>query len=150
MQEVDDVADTIIEALYNYFGDCPLLANRILRVDFLGEETDAEYTIDSMPCTPTIKRYVDGSEKRQYLFTLGSRAFYNEDVLNALSNSGVFENIAAWLKKQSSAAALPKLPSGCEAQSIEALSTVYILESDAAIAAARYQIQCKLIYLQEV
>ena len=139
----------IIEALYNYFGKCPLLSDRTLRVDFLGADIDKEYTIDSIPCNPVLKRYLDGTEKRQYLFTIGSRAFYTPDVLIALDNSGVFEDLAAWIKKHNRLGISPELPSGCTAQNIEALSTVYVLESDAASSAARYQIQCKLIYLQE-
>lgn len=139
----------IIEALYKYFGKCPLLSDRTLRVDFLGADVDTEYTIDSVPCTAVIKRYLNGAEKRQYLFTIGSRSFYTPDVLIALENSGVFEDLASWVRNHNRSGILPELPSGCTAQNIEALSTVYVLESDAASSAARYQIQCKLIYLQE-
>ncbi len=139
----------IIEALYKYFGKCPLLSDRTLRVDFLGADVDKEYTIDSVPCNPVIRRYLDGTEKRQYLFTIGSRSFYTPDVLIAIENSSVFEDLSAWIKSHNRSGFLPKLPNGCTAQNLEALSTVYVLESDAASSAARYQIQCKLIYLQE-
>lgn len=139
------MAATIIEALREYLLGCPLLGDNRLNVDYLPDRGVA-YTIDTTPATEIIKRYTDGSSMRQYLFVIASVNDYGPDVLQNLANSGLYEQLANWLEAQTAAGNLPLLPTGMEAQSIEAQSTGYLFGGGADT--GRYQIQCRLKYLQ--
>lgn len=138
--------DTIIKAIEKYFLDCPILKDGCLRVDFLGPEP-IEYVIETMPGTPIVKRYIDGSTIRRYLFSFGSREFYSQERLQNIENSGFYEKLAEWIEAQNRAGNLPEMPEGMEPQRIYALSTGYLF--DGALSNARYQIQLALQYFQE-
>lgn len=138
--------DSIIEALYEYFKACPLLDDRKINADYLPEE-QREYTIDSTPTDPIVKRYVDGSTVRQYVFAFGSREPYGLDVLQNITNSGFYEAFARWLDDQNRLGNLPVLGQGQEAIKITAQTTGYLFAGGPDT--ARYQIQCRLTYYQE-
>ncbi len=137
----------IIQYLTDFFADCPRIAEGVLRADFLGSEEN-DFTLESVPCDPVIKRYVSGATLRQYLFIIGTRQAYGEDTLQNISNSGLCEDIFAWIEEQNSVRNLPRLPEGMTAQKIEGISTAYLLDEDSQNFAARYQIQCRLTYTQ--
>lgn len=141
------MADTIIQALRNYFLTCPLMGNRKINVDFLPEK-GVEYSIDTIPATEIVKYYIDGTSIRQYLFVIRSVEEYGPDVLQNLANSGFYEELAAWLEEQTRARNFPHLPSGKRPQKIEAQSTGYLFTSGPDT--GKYQIQCRLQYFQEV
>jgi len=140
------MADTIIQALMDYFLTCPLMGNSKINVDFLSEK-GAEYSIDTTPATETIKRYVGGASQRQYLFVIRSVNGYGPDVLQNIANSGFYENLVDWLEQQTKARNFPALPSGKKPQKIEAQSTGYLFT--AGPDSGRYQIQCRILYYQE-
>lgn len=140
------MADTIIQALRDYFLDCPLMGDNRINVDFLPER-GIEYSIDTTPATDIVKRYANGDTVRQYLFVLRSVNDYGPDALQNMANSGFYEHFAAWLEAQSDAEVLPQLPAGKEAQKIEAQSTGYLFTTGPDV--GRYQIQCRLLYLQK-
>ena len=87
------MADTIIHSLWDYFLTCPLMGDKKINIDFLPEKS-LEYSIDTTPATEIVKRYVDGSSVRQYLFVIRSVQDYGSDVLQNIANSGFFEAIA--------------------------------------------------------
>lgn len=138
----------IINSLRNFIRECPYLQefNGAIRVnvDYLGEESTV-YSIEETPCEPIIKKYVDGSSKRQYQFVFTSRENYGADVLQNIDNCGFYEHFSTWLEEQNLIGNLPELENK-EALKIEATSTGYAFQTD--IDKARYQIQCKLIYMQ--
>lgn len=138
----------IIQYLTDFFAGCPRIAEGVLRADFLGSEEN-DFTLECVPCDPVIKRYVGGSTLRQYLFIIGTRQAYGEDTLQNIANSGLCEDIFAWIEEQNSARNLPRLPDGMTAQKIEGISTAYLLDEDSQKFAARYQIQCRLTYTQK-
>ncbi|MCI1966864.1 MAG: hypothetical protein LKJ17_12150 [Oscillospiraceae bacterium] len=140
------MADTIIQALREYFLTCPLMGKSKINVDFLPEK-GIEYSIDTTPATEIIKRYVNGDTRRQYLFVIRSVNDYGSDALQNVANSGFYEQLAAWLEEQTNAENFPQLPPGMEPESIEAQSTGYLFT--AGPKSGRYQIQCRLIYLQK-
>jgi len=140
------MADTIIQALRDYFLTCPLMGDSKINVDFLPEK-GVEYSIDTTPATEIIKRYVGGASQRQYLFVIRSVNDYGPGVLQNIANSGFYENLAAWLETQTAARNFPSLPAGKRPQKIEAQSTGYLFTSDAGT--GRYQIQCRILYYQE-
>lgn len=138
--------DTIIGALREYFLACPLTGNQRLGVDYLPEEGIA-YSIDSTPATEVIRQYVGGSSLRQYLFVFRSVNDYGPDALQNMANSGFFEQLAAWLEQQTRLRRFPALGPGRVAQKIEAQSTGYLFT--ASPDTGKYQIQCRLVYLQK-
>nr|DAI95727.1 MAG TPA: Minor capsid protein from bacteriophage [Caudoviricetes sp.] len=141
------MAATIIKSLWNYFLACPLTGDRKLNVDYL-PESGIEYSIDTTPATDIVKKYTDGSSIRQYLFVFRSVNEYGSDALQNIANSGFYEQFSDWLEQQNLENNYPELPVGKTPIKIEAQSTGYLFTTGPAV--GRYQIQCRLLYLQEV
>lgn len=140
------MADTIIQSLRDYFITCPLMDDNKINVDYL-PEAGIEYSIDTTPATEIIKEYTDGGSLRQYLFVIRSVNDYGSDVLQNIANSGFYEKLSEWMEQNTKTGLLPQLPAGKTAQIVQAQSTGYLFTTSAA--AGRYQIQCRLQYLQE-
>lgn len=138
---------TLMESVRNFIKQCPHIDTftTILGVDFLSKENES-YSIEEIPCTPVLKKYIDGSSTCQYLFIFLSRKAYGNDVLNNLDNLGFFELFKTWLEEQSKLKNLPKLDK-YKSLKIEALTNGYAFDTD--VDNARYQIQCKLTYFKE-
>ena len=141
------MATTIIKSLWDYFLDCPLTEDKKLNVDYLPDK-GIEYSIDTTPATDIVKKYTDGSSIRQYLFVFRSVNEYGNDELQNLANSDFYEWFSEWLEQQSRGGNLPELPAGKTPIKIETQSTGYLFTTGPAV--GRYQIQCRLLYLQEV
>lgn len=140
----------IIDSIRNFISRCPYLqefngAARV-NVDYLGEE-DTVYSIEETPCEPIIKKYVNGDTKRQYQFIFSSRESYGSEVFQNIENCGFYEDFANWLEEQNDLGNLPILDGNKECLNIEATSTGYAFMTD--VDKARYQISCKLIYMQK-
>ncbi|MEG1406566.1 MAG: chloramphenicol resistance protein [Ruthenibacterium sp.] len=142
------MAETAITgALCTYFENCPLLKGCNIDIDFL--PLDGKFfSIDAVPGTSILKRYTSGCSIRQHLFILRSASEQNEDTLHRIDNSGLFEQLSDWLETQTRAGILPQLPVGKSAIKIEAQSTAYRYATELSTAGL-YQIQCRLIYVQE-
>lgn len=136
----------IIQSLYDYFIDCPLTKNNIINVDYLGIKP-LEYTIDSIPVEPIVTQYADGGALKQYVFVFASRELYGEDILNNIANSGFYQHFSEWVEEQSDNGNLPVLTGGKVAQSLEATTQGYAMETN--IDSARYQIQMRLTYYED-
>lgn len=138
---------TIIESVRNFISECPHLSEFAegINVDYL-DSRSTSYSIEEVPSNPIIKKYIDGSSVRQYLFLFTSRESYGQDVIQNLENSGFYEHFALWLEKQSDIRKLPSLDGNREAITIEAITNGYAFATD--IDKAQYQIQCKLVYYQ--
>lgn len=136
---------TIVESIRNFILTCPFLADGHVRIDYLGANS-TEYTIDSVPCTEVVKKYIDGSCIKQHVFVFASRESYGANELQNIENSGFYEKFAAWLKEQTEINSLPILQEGKKAQKIEAQSTGYLISSTPN--EARYQVQCRLVYFE--
>jgi len=140
------MADTIIQALRDYFLSCSLMGDSKINVDFLPGK-GLEYSIDTTPATEIIKKYINGDTKRQYLFVIRSINDYGSDVLQNIANSGFYERLSDWLEAQSAAGNFPALPAEMKPESIESQSTGYLFTTGPDT--GKYQIQCRLIYLQK-
>lgn len=139
---------TIIESIRNFIKQCPFLeefegAVRI-GVDYLDSEATT-YSIEKVPCNPIIKKYVDGSSKRQEQFIFASRESYGEDIFNNLDNINFYEKFASWIEENNDNENLPILDNK-EALSLELTSNGYAFQTD--IDKAQYQIQMRLIYME--
>lgn len=144
------MAQTIIEALREYFAACPLLEGGRLNIDYLPEDAKkcgVEYSIDTTPAEEIITRYVGGSAVCQYVFVIRSVNDYGPSALQNISNSGFFEKLSAWMAAQTKKRALPALPEGMEPQKLEAQGTGYLYGSGAD--AAKYQVQCRLVFYKK-
>ena len=134
--------NTIIEALYDWFDKSEALnADTPLQVDYLDPD-EAAYSIQIIPCNPTLKIYADGSEKRQFLFVFAMRAPYGESSAVNMRNLAFFERLEQWIGTST-----PDLPEGYTAQRVSVLSSGYQMTNGERT--ALYQIQCRLSYIRE-
>ena len=109
---------TIIDGVRAWLKTYEGLADGRLSVDFLPEEAKS-YSVDTVPTTEIVKRYLDGSSIRQFLFCVSSREIYS-----------------------------PNIGTGRTVRSIEISSTAYPFVVDEH-GTARYQLQLKLTYFQK-
>ncbi|EOS33902.1 hypothetical protein C808_05372 [Lachnospiraceae bacterium M18-1] len=138
--------DNIIASIREHIMKCPLMENERVNVDYVG--TDMSYSIDPLPCDPVIQRYTDGGVKKQFQFALTSNEAYDEDARVNIENSGFYEAFEDWLEKQNLKDDLPDLPKGKTAVVFETLNKGYLYDTDGNL--ARYRVECRLIYTQEV
>ena len=136
----------IYDAVCNFIKLCPFLEVEGVNINFLGSKPTS-YTIEPMPNTPVIRKYVDGAELRQYDFVFASREYFGQDVINNGKITAFYEKLQEWIEKQSDIGNLPILEGKKQAQAIEVVAGGYLY--DQTETTARYQIQCKLIYLKQ-
>lgn len=136
---------SIVQCVRDFIMKCPFLNEGKINVDYLGLDV-TEYSIDAVPAETVIKKYIDGSSERQFLFNFASIEYYGADVIQNIDNSGFYERFAKWLDDMSSNGELPEMPEGTKPIKIEALSSGYMFDSNTDT--ARYQIQCRLLYYQ--
>lgn len=141
---------TIIESLRKYIKQCPYLKEFQdaikINVDKLEEDTTV-YSIDESVFEPIIKKYMDGSSKRQFVFIFASREDYGADVFQNIDNIGFYDDFSKWLEDNTNNKILPDLGENKEALSIKPITNGYAFATD--VDKARYQIQLKLEYLQK-
>ena len=138
----------IIDALRKFMADCPLLDdfNAAVGVDNLPER-NAGFAIETVPCEPIKKLYVNGDSIKQYMFNFTSKSSYGDDIRQNIENIGFYEKFAQWLDKCTSDRTFPTLPEGMIPQKIVAVTTGYIFDTE--IDTAKYMIQCRLDYFQK-
>ena len=140
---------TIIESVKNFILKCPYLDELArVNVDFLPEKPET-YSIEEEPAQTVVKRYLDGSSQRQFLFVFAARLNYSDEVRNNIENSGFFEDFADWLEECTKNDNLPLMADGLTAEKIEAISSGYLFDISGDLSNSRYQIQCRLIYEKE-
>lgn len=137
---------SIIEILHDYLGSYEPLQDDRLNVDFLPADADS-YSLDVVPCKEWVRRYIDGSGEKQFLFNLCSREAMDETLRRQMDNIGFYEDFSCWLDRQTMAGTLPDLGEGRTARRLEATSSGYVFLQDTNT--AKYQIQCKLTYFQD-
>lgn len=136
----------IVECIRNYILRFPELKDGYLLVDILGDKP-IEYTIETVPCEPVIRKYTDGSCMKQFLFIFASREFFSKDVAQNIENLGFYEKFGDWIREQNDSGIFPELGKGREPVSIEVLTGGYAFEADTNT--AQYQIQLRLTYEEE-
>lgn len=100
------------------------------------------------PCDPIIQRYMDGGAKKQFQFAFTSQEEYDQDARINIENSGFFQSFEEWLEQQSFNDNLPELGEKKNPISIETLNSGYLYDMNGEN--AKYRIECRLIYTQEV
>lgn len=137
---------TIIEAVRQYLSTCPLLEGGKLNVDFLPDKASS-YSVDVVPATQTVKQYMDGSSRRQFLFVLATRAFYGGQIRQQIDNLCFFEEFEQWLDAQDRARNFPDLGAGRTGLKLEVTTSGYVFANDSST--AQYRVQCRLTYFQK-
>lgn len=138
---------TIMEALRVWLRSYEPLSTGRLAIDFLPKQART-YSVDSVPCKEEVKRYLDGSSLRQFLFTLSSREFKGEDIGQNADNLAFYEAFSTWVLRQNRLRNLPRLPEGRTARKIEVTTSGYPFQVDEQ-GTALYQIQLRLEYFQK-
>lgn len=136
----------LINSIRDYILTCPFLSDWRVNVDYLG--TGMEYSIDPLPCDPIIQRYTDGGSKKQFQFAFTSREEYDQDARINIENSGFYQSFEEWLETQDMVGVLPALGENKIPIKVETLNSGYLYDVDEE--KARYRIECRLIYRQEV
>lgn len=136
----------LINIVRLYILTCPFLSDGRVNVDYIG--TDMGYSIDPLPCDPIIQRYMDGGAKKQFQFAFSSQEEYDQDARINIENSGFFQSFEEWLEQQSFNGNLPELGEKKNPISIETLNSGYLYDMNGEN--AKYRIECRLIYAQEV
>ena len=132
----------LIDYIRELFKTCPLLAGERINVDFLDAE-HGSYSINTSPADPIVERYVNGSTRRHYVFTFASTEWYGEEIRQNLDNVGFWEDLSDWI----ASVELPPLGGGKEPQELQILTSGYAFMTEAN--AARYQIECRMLYKQK-
>lgn len=136
----------IIENIRTWIKNCPLLKDgAIIGVDRLGADA-VGYTVDTVPCSPVSRQYIDGSQIRQFLFVFASQESYGRIAQN-LENSEFYDNFADWILSQNRKKNFPDLGEFREVQKIEITTSGYAYSTGDST--ARYQIQLRMIYYQD-
>lgn len=136
----------LIDSIREYIITCPFLNDGRVNVDYIG--TEMGYSIDPLPCDPIVQRYMDGGAKKQFQFAFTSQEEYDQDARINIENSGFFQAFDEWLEEQTFAGNLPKLGEGKTPATIETLNSGYLYDVNGIN--AKYRIECRLIYIQEV
>lgn len=136
----------LIDSVRTYILACPFLSDGRVNVDYIG--TDMGYSVDPIPCDPIIQRYMDGGAKKQFQFAFTSQEEYDQDARINIENSGFLQSFEEWLEQQSFKSNLPELGEKKNPISIETLNSGYLYDMNGEN--AKYRIECRLIYTQEV
>jgi len=86
----------VMERVMEFLAGYPALEN--LQADCVPEMEG--FSLSTVAVEPLMRRYLDGSEKRQLHFTLLGRRGYGEDVTAQQESLRWFADFEAWLRKQ--------------------------------------------------
>lgn len=137
------MADSIISALREYLGSCPLLSEAPCGRGYI-DWTDADNVNYGIfpDGDRVIRKFLNGSGKHCYNFSVYFNRVTAEDN-SRLANQGYMEKLRDYFTKASVEKKLPQLPKGKTAQSLEAMNGQLV---DMTKKYGKYVIQFKLYY----
>nr|WP_321026290.1 chloramphenicol resistance protein [Clostridium neonatale] len=142
----------IIEAIKNYIGnlDCMKTFENAININFLDGTAD-NFSIEEVPCNPILKKYLDGSTKRQFKFAFCSRQSYGSEVIQNIDNSGFYEEFIDEIEVKSYQGILPMGIDSVEALKLEVTSSAYVVSANSGTDedTALYQINLCFKYLKK-
>lgn len=122
------MANTIIQALQDYFSACPLIVENGLSLNTNWLEPDAQsFGIFPLPGDKQIQRYPAKGGIYEYPFALQVNAS-NLDEITRLETQGFFENFGKWVEAQDEAENYPVLSTGETVMFLEVLSQGYLID----------------------
>ena len=138
---------TIIDGIRTWLRTYAGFAHDRINVDFLPEKATT-YSVDVVPTQSVIKKYLDGSSVRQFLFCISSREFFGDDIKQNVDNHAFFEALSDWLDQQNRKKSFPDIGPDRTVRSVEINTSAYPFVVDDN-GTARYQIQLNLVYYQK-
>jgi len=137
----------IIDAVREYLFSCPELSGKKMNINCLGTK-QGSLTLDNVPADATVKKYCDGAELKQAVFSLGVRDRYDENLEANTSVSQLLEKIEVWIYKQNLLNNLPVfLDDKINAVAVEVTKSGHLY--DTSMANGRWQLEFRLLYLQK-
>ena len=102
------------------------------------------YSLDKVPTSSTIKKWVTGVEIHRDVYSFRSRMAYSQDTINNLLNIGFFEKFESIIKSNNKKGILPEING---IQNIECLNCGTMNSADTST--AEFDIQLQIIYREE-
>lgn len=136
------MSKSIMESVRDYMLKCPLLHDGTLNIDYLPEEI--AYSINTIQCDPVYKKYADGNNLRQFMFSVESKEAYGSDVIQNIENSGFYQRLEEWVTNNNLDGILPDLE-GYTPQEISCTYNGSLMYNDVNLGV--YQIQFRLLYI---
>lgn len=136
----------IIDAVREYLLSCPELSGKKININCLGTKLGS-LTIDNVPADATLKKYCDGAELKQAVFTLGVRDRYDENLGENAHTIELLEKVESWIHKQNLKNILPRISEeDISVKSIEVTKSGHLY--DTSMANGRWQLEFRLLYLK--
>lgn len=110
-----------------------------INVNMLSEHID-NYSLDKIPVSSEVERWITGAEIHRDVFMFRSRMAYSQDVINNLKNVGFFEIFESVIKEKNESKTLPEIE-GIE--SIECLNCGTMRDNNTNTCEFQIQIQIK-------
>ena len=138
----------IIESIRNYISnlDCMAIFDNAININFLDGEIES-FSLEEIPCEPVVKKYLDGSSKRQLQFAFCSREPYGQEIIQNIDNSGFYEEFADEIESKNDQGVLPIGDEKIEPIELKVTSSAYVVatEEDTAM----YQINLNFKYYKK-
>lgn len=139
------MASTMIQALREYFSQCPQMSGDQINPEILPDDLQTvPITIDAVPAEFSKTHYHNGGGREEFIFVIQTKESYEQAVLQKIDNCGFYQEVERWVRKQKSAKNFPQCPGNYTPLSMEARGTQY--EFGAGEDVAKYQILCCIMY----
>lgn len=137
----------IIDAVREYLLSCPELFGKKININCLGTKLGS-LTVDNVSADVTLKKYCDGAELKQAVFTLGVRDRYDEDLGENVHTIELLEKVENWIYKQNLKNNLPRISEDkIDVKGVEVTKSGHLY--DTSMANGRWQMEFRLLYLQK-
>ena len=127
------MANTIAQALIDYFNQCPALNGGKISPEYLpayARRQGAEWAISMPAARVTVNAFMDGDEERVLPFTIDMVRQISQDDARMIAGLGVSEAIESWLDEQQPGrgrpSTLPELPNGNIADRVVAIGPTFV------------------------
>lgn len=125
---------------------CPLLADDAALFSDHSTGDMVQYSIIQVPGTRVLEEDLSGNQDCQYTFAFQSIES-TMDELQRFANADFYDELEAWFKSQSNNNVLPTLQADQHPELIETLAWGYLMQEQTGTGV--YQVQCRLLYIQE-
>lgn len=134
----------ITNAIKKFIISCPYIENKNISINCLGSEI-GDFSILNVSTLPTVKKYCDGKEIKQFRFILAARFPFDASSDVNLKAVALFENIEIWIKEQNLLGIFPDaIPQVFLPIKIEVVSSGAVLSSS--MNSMQYQMELRLLY----
>lgn len=136
----------MMDALRTYLQQYPGLRGGVIHMDSLPMDARS-VSLSSVPCSPVLRTYMDGGQRRQLLCLLESRRFFGESIADQSENLRFFQDFDAWLRRKNQSGDLPDLGETRVCLEVAMTTGGYVMDADAS-GYGRYQAEIRVVYFQ--